>query len=339
MAFPTVESITPTDFDLDGTTHNVTLPTPISAGDLLLALCAFDLTVTYTTPTGWHDFGEFHADDNPATRIFGLIAVGTEDGAVVNFATDASERGGITVYRISGTHDVIADVVEFSGLDIASPIDPPSLTPSWGADDTLWIVAAANSSSSASSPTAAPASYGSFTAAGSLPLTGGSDAAVWSAHRQANTATENPAAFTGGTGYAVTIAVQPAQAATGTVASTLQRALFTGTGVQHPQGSLASTLSKALFSGTGAQTSGPSGSIASILQAATFAAQGVQPFTGTLAATMQAATFSGSGVYTVAPPNPPNSRFAPLYTADALYRPLETIGARLAPINESEASL
>jgi hypothetical protein len=104
-----------------------------------------------------------------------------------------------------------------------------------------------------------------------------------------------------------------------------------------PNGTLASTLQAALFSGTGAHTTATTGSLASILQAATFAASGALPNTGTVAATMQAATFSGNATHVAAPIPTPNSRYAPLVTVDALYRPLETIGARFAPIDESDA--
>jgi hypothetical protein len=102
-------------------------------------------------------------------------------------------------------------------------------------------------------------------------------------------------------------------------------------------GSIASSLQRALFTATGTHTSETSGAIASILQAATFSGTGAHPYIGSMASTMQAATFSGTGLYTPPPPNPPNSQFAPMYTADALYRPIEVIGARLAPVNVSEA--
>lgn len=121
---------------------------------------------------------------------------------------------------------------------------------------------------------------------------------------------------------------------TGTMAGTLQEPTFSGTGAQAQSGTIAGTLQKALFSGVGGQGDFI-GSIASILQAATFSGSGSQLMaSGTIAATMRAATFSGNGTL---PVESPNSQFAPMYTADALYRPIEVIGARSAPVDVSEA--
>jgi hypothetical protein len=85
---------------------------------------------------------------------------------------------------------------------------------------------------------------------------------------------------------------------TGTLASTLQRALFTGTGTQAQSGSIASTLQRATASLTGTQAQ--SGTVASTMQRATFSATGVMHPSGAIASTLRAATFAAEGT-SVAP--------------------------------------
>src|SRR5690606_37657251 len=52
LAFPVVESVTPTVFGSDDTTHNVDMPSTVDAGDLLINLFASDGSATITDPDG-----------------------------------------------------------------------------------------------------------------------------------------------------------------------------------------------------------------------------------------------------------------------------------------------
>jgi len=109
-------------------------------------------------------------------------------------------------------------------------------------------------------------------------------------------------------------------APTGTIAATLQKALFSGSGVMQPTGTIAATLQKATaafagaqtmsgsaaatlqaatFSGTGTQTAGAEGTISSTMQAATASLTGVMEPSGTIAATLQEPTFAATGTQTV----------------------------------------
>jgi hypothetical protein len=206
-----VANITGYNFDAAATTHNCLLTATINANDILLAVCSFDGTVTITV-SGWTDEGSLGAGGgtDPTAKCFTLRASGTEGGTTVDFATSASEPGGVIIYRITGGYSIgaVANAVEIAqGVAITDPPDPPNLTPSWGAKENLWIATAHGLSTDV--PTAAPTNYGSFTSAGSFPLVGSSDAAIYSAHRILNAASEDPGAFTGGITRTATIAVRP----------------------------------------------------------------------------------------------------------------------------------
>src|SRR4029077_333726 len=103
------------------------------------------------------------------------------------------------VYRIAtgnwnaGTLTSVVTATAAAASATANP-DPPSVTPAWGADDTLWIAVAGGDTWA--STTSAPAGFTNEgdTVAGS----GTTGANVASAILGATTATENPGTFTMG---------------------------------------------------------------------------------------------------------------------------------------------
>ena len=107
-------------------------------------------------------------------------------------------------------------------------------------------------------------------------------------------------------------------APSGTIAATLQKALFSGTGVQTQTGTIAATLQKATaaftstqtqsgtaaatmraatFAGSGTQTAGPTGTISSVMQRATASLTGSMVPTGAILAAMKTALFSGTALH------------------------------------------
>jgi len=136
--FPIVAGVNGGKNETDSTSHTVNLPSGISVGDLLIVFFVSDGNPTITFPSGWTQL--FNVNNGSVVR-FGAwyrIADGTE-GSTINVTTSASEQSAHISYRIinySGVPEAGTATTGFSSLP-----DPPTLTPSWGAKNTLWISA------------------------------------------------------------------------------------------------------------------------------------------------------------------------------------------------------
>lgn len=137
---PVYLSNTPTVLDsADTTNHLVSMPASVGVGDLLIALLAVDGTPTLTTPSGWTSLAQVNATTAAKGAIFYTVAAGTEGGTTVDFVTSASERMMAQVVRIqAGTYSGTPEQANTTFAGTLTP-DPPSLSPSWGSDDTLWL--------------------------------------------------------------------------------------------------------------------------------------------------------------------------------------------------------
>lgn len=167
--FPTVSSVNTQVFSSNTTAHNVTMPTVVSAGDLLLALITNDGTATITDPDGAGGWTEITTQTRNGANVRGSVwakdAVGTEDGTTVNFVTSATEEMSTQVYRVPSSKwgGTVPTHVEANNVSLAadtSAPDPASLNPAgWGTENTLWIAYAAGSSYT--STTNYPTGFGS----------------------------------------------------------------------------------------------------------------------------------------------------------------------------------
>ncbi len=213
MAFPVVESVTATVFGAAATAHLVNMPPTVAEGDLLLANFSNDGTATVTTPAGWSLLGNALANgDSDRLSVYGKRADGTEGGTTVDFVTSVAETAVAQVYRIIGWGGVVASHVQLGTFVTGSSAnpDPPSLSPSWGAEDTLWI-ALTNHFREGRTVDVYPASYtdGVQTEAGSQ-VNGTS---LESARRVLNAVSEDPGTFTISSTVswaANTVAIRPA---------------------------------------------------------------------------------------------------------------------------------
>ena len=206
--FPVVETTSTSIVNTNVTTHPVTMPAGVAAGDLLLVLFT-TYNTTVTPPAGWTQL--FFVGTGTTARSGGYYKVsnGTE-GSSVNFTTANTRWSTHNVYRISRFQGVPE-----SATDVGTSVspDPPSLSPSWGAAKTLFIASAGYFiSSPGTSLSSSPASY---TDGLSAEIEGGAsgDMSQHSARRPILTATEDPGVFT--TAHSVawraaTIAIRPA---------------------------------------------------------------------------------------------------------------------------------
>lgn len=200
----------------------VNLPTTVVAGDLLLLLIAYDQNVTITVDSVAHGawtelFMDNTSNGNITTYGFVKVASGTEGGSTVDITTSL-QRAGSTAYCVA-FQDWFGTL---AGVESSTPVfannsnpDPGALTPSWGAEDTVWV--AHSSSDSNDAITGYPTDYddNQFT------LTGGAGGATTGyATRELNAVTEDPGSFTlaGSEQWlATTIGIRPAAAAGGPV--------------------------------------------------------------------------------------------------------------------------
>lgn len=198
MAFPAVAAApTVTAFAAAVTSMAVNMPTSIAAGDLLIATVEVRNAGTWTNASGWTDITTLSQTGGGGgvgkLNGFYKIAAGTESGTTPGWTASVATTGEWQVHRITGWHGTTPPEALTTSGD-ASAADSPSLTPSWGAADTLWLSIAGHAAASAAAWSAGPASYSGFQNNGAS--SGGSAVSIASAYRQLNTATENPGAFT-----------------------------------------------------------------------------------------------------------------------------------------------
>ena len=220
MAFPTVLSITETLFGSDATQHLVDMPATVVADDLLLIFFVNDGPATQTTPGGWTElFDAEYSDSAVRFACYAKVAVGDEDGTTVDVVTSAAQEAAAQVYRINAWFGALAGVEDetpTTGYNTAP--DCPELTPTWGAEDTLWI--ACYGADHNDTVDTYPTNYANGTYSVS---SGGSGAgSMASARRELNATDDNPVAYdkSGSEQWvANTVAIRPAGAGGGGVAA------------------------------------------------------------------------------------------------------------------------
>ena len=186
--FPFVRNATNSQTTADATTHTVTLATGAEVGDLLVVAVVFDGTPTVTWPAGWT---QLQANAATITRqIRYRWADGTEP-ATLTLTTSASEEMQARAFVIGDPHPTAAPEVAVTSGTSTAP-NPPSLTASWGAKDTLW--AALAFVDEAVTTSAYPTNYADNQ--NSANSGGASGVTLAVATRNLNAATEDPGAFT-----------------------------------------------------------------------------------------------------------------------------------------------
>ena len=181
--------------------QTVSLPASLVSGNLLLMILGVTNTATVTTPSGWTQLVKSEWTSTGA--VYYKTSDGAE-GASVEVTIGAAEDCGHVTYQIEnwkGTPEAVA-------FATASE-DPPSLTPSWGSDENIYIPVVTMHALTTDA-SAAPSGYsGLLTAIGNTTTRG----VVWAASKIATSTSENPGIFTGTANQypqATTIAVQGA---------------------------------------------------------------------------------------------------------------------------------
>jgi len=206
MAFPTLAATNNSVNSSVTTSHTVSLPASISAGDLLIFIFGLVDAGAITTPSGWTLIRNVIERPGVSETIefstFYKVASGSE-GASVTVTTAQSRRSAHVSYRITGYSSVPEGSTGTSGGS-GSP-DPDSLTPSGGTKEYMWIACGGNRGGGIS---AAPTNYINFVATATTGI------GVALCTRNLSASSEDPGTFTTASGEwcAMTIAVFPVAA-------------------------------------------------------------------------------------------------------------------------------
>ena len=144
--FPYIAAAASTELTVNQTSHTINLPAGIVAGSLLLMIVLVDGGTTITA-TGWTSVTTGTSGSDISLAVLYRFADGSE-GATVSITSSASEKVSAYVARIADHHASTPPEGAGTGSGTASGnSNPPSLTPSWGADDNLWLTIGVHDSS------------------------------------------------------------------------------------------------------------------------------------------------------------------------------------------------
>lgn len=199
MAFPSVTSITVTNFTSETTAHACNMPATVAAGDLLIILLSLGWGGgTRTEPSGWTTKFDTVNGTDVAGCCYIKDAVGNEDGTTVDVVTSDGTAGVAQVFRIAAASwdgDIANVQVGTSATGTGAP-DCPAVTPSWGAADNLFIAVGFQDNAD-DDATAAPTNYSNFQFNDEAHV--GSGSSIETSRRELNSTTDNPGAYTGPT--------------------------------------------------------------------------------------------------------------------------------------------
>ncbi len=199
MAFPQIIAVTGTNGTASDSTPTATISNLVKAGDLLLALIRSDAGTGFAWPGSpvWTELFDSTADAaNDAISLAHRFADGSELD-VTPTVTSGLKWAGLT-WVIRGAHPTQAP--EFATLvtGASATPNPGSLSPSWGAEDTLWIWAGGWEGEQTSPPASNPTNYASNIAGADSGVAGAvaTNCRVATASRELNAASEDPGSWT-----------------------------------------------------------------------------------------------------------------------------------------------
>lgn len=220
-ASPTVVG-TPTESNAtadDASPLTVSRPAGVS-GQLTIAILAVDGIPSLTWPSGYNVIvTESEAGNDWTLSIAYRWEDGTE-GTTFDVTSSASEKWAAIVYSISGAENPSTqapEATQFEGAASTTP-DPPSITPTGGSKDYLFIVAVLQNGEEADDDTWCNSPPTNYTPSpprqksSDIAGVAGTNVSVCSAERALNAASDDPGTFSvdlSRTYGAATIAVHP----------------------------------------------------------------------------------------------------------------------------------
>lgn len=199
MAFPQVGATATTDGTAATANAVVNLPTGIAADHLLIVLhrSASNATAHAVSGGGWTNLVNDASDaSNDRISLWFRVADGTE-GATITITQTSSKLASIA-YRITG-HDSVANPPQVSTVAVGTNTlpDPPSLTPTGGPKDFLWLWLGGWEGEQTSPPGGNPTNYTNPLGASSgIAGAVATNCRVATARRELNAASEDPPSWT-----------------------------------------------------------------------------------------------------------------------------------------------
>ncbi len=147
--FPSFEDTNSNTDDSDVTTHTIDMPATCTTGNLAVAVFATDADPTITwDEAGWTQLG---TKLGPGSGVNGQIrvkvATGSDAGDSFTISTAVVQQSASFTVCVQDWEGTLAGVeVGTVATGTSTNPDPPSVSPSWGSDDTLWIPVCASDS-------------------------------------------------------------------------------------------------------------------------------------------------------------------------------------------------
>lgn len=135
-----VTAIATTSSSGNTTSHTVNLPSIVgtSGGKLCCILFGVDGNATVSA-TGWTATAQANSSGNCSAQVLYKWLTGSE-GATVSVTTSASETLQAVAFVVEDAHGSTApEVATVTAGTVETLLNPPNLTPSWGAANTLWV--------------------------------------------------------------------------------------------------------------------------------------------------------------------------------------------------------
>lgn len=166
----------------DSNSFSPTMPSGITAGDLLVCIFSCDENPTISA-AGWNKLGQESNGSVVTGAVFWKIAVG---GDSITVTTSTNQQASAITYRISGAFGIIGSPANGSSTNS----NPPNLN-AFLSRDYLWI--ATRSGDSTTVATAAPSNYANLQTQAAAGTNG---ASTNTAERALSASSEDPGAFT-----------------------------------------------------------------------------------------------------------------------------------------------
>jgi hypothetical protein len=227
MAFPVIEGSVGSQEDASNvTSHTVSLPSDITAGELLLVffVCDGNPTVTWPGAPDWTILGGGTTSGGAVRCEIGWKTATGLEGSSITITTSASERSSHAAFRISGANNSLTQ--RSAATDTGTAPNHEILFPSGGQDDYLWFAAiGVDRNRFATDPSGYPTNYSS---AVSQVGGGANSCTCQTATRSFNTDNQDPSNWTINSSeewIAQVVAVHPSSSTTYTKTASLNAAV------------------------------------------------------------------------------------------------------------------
>ena len=195
-------------------TFNVSLPTGIQSGNILILVVSVNGTNIGTHPSEFTQLGS-DLQTFPATYVYWKAATGSE-GSTVS-VTSGNSKWASVCWRITGGDTGITPSISNVNFDATGVADPPSLSPSGGSKEYLWVYVCACNRQPTMPPSGTPSGYSNPVGVQSAGSGGvASKECAFGASKQATAATEDAPSWTTDDAsagvQAWTVAIHPGEA-------------------------------------------------------------------------------------------------------------------------------